>query len=66
DGTGFKFIEPDRKSIYEIINSALGIYFNKKPHFKKFIQNAMKQNFSWEKSAKEYERLYLKAIKNHC
>jgi hypothetical protein len=30
----------------------------------KLIKNAMEQNFSWEESAKEYVKLYIRAIEN--
>ncbi|MBN2403188.1 MAG: glycogen synthase GlgA [Spirochaetes bacterium] len=64
EGTGFKFQDPDGKAVYNIIELSLHTYFKMKPHFKKLIQNAMKQCFSWEDSAAEYVRLYMRAIEN--
>ncbi len=63
EGTGFKFLEPGSKAVYNIVKLALLVYSNKN-HLSKLIKNAMKQHFSWEESAKEYEKLYIKAIKN--
>ena len=65
EGTGFKFLEPTGDAIYNIVRLALLIYNNRKIHYNKLVQNAMKQHFTWEESAKEYEKLYSKAIKNH-
>ena len=64
EGTGFKFLEPNSNAIYNIIKLAL-LTFNNKTHFEKLIQKAMKQHFTWEESAKEYEKLYRKAVNNH-
>ena len=32
--------------------------FYKKDEWKKIMENAMSENYSWEKAAKEYEKLY--------
>ena len=63
-GTGFKFWEPSGKALYNTVYWALETYYNRKTHFQNLIQNAMRENFSWEKSAKEYISMYHKAIKN--
>jgi starch synthase len=63
-GTGFKFWEPSGKALYNTVYWALETYYNRKTHFQNLIQNAMQENFSWEKSAKEYISMYYKAIKN--
>ncbi len=63
-GTGFKFWEPSGKAIYNTVSWALDTYQNRRSHMQKLIQKAMKQNFSWEKSAAEYVRLYKMALKN--
>ena len=64
EGTGFKFWEPNGKAIYNTVYWALDTYRNRKPHLQKLIQKAMEQNFSWEESAKEYVKLYKRALKN--
>ena len=64
EGTGFKFWEPSGKAIYNTVLWGLDTYHNRKPHLQKLIKNAMEQNFSWEESAKEYVKLYIRAIEN--
>jgi len=64
NGTGFKFWEPGSEALYNTIYWAQDTYYNRKNHFKKLIQNAMQENFSWDKSAKEYVSIYYKALEN--
>jgi starch synthase len=63
-GTGFVFYEASAKAIYNTVGWILDTYFSRKPHMDGLIKQAMKQNFSWEKSAGEYVKLYLRALKN--
>lgn len=63
NGTGFKFYEPSSSALYNTVGWAISTYFDRKEHFLKLIKNAMKKDFSWEKSAKEYESLYEKSIR---
>jgi starch synthase len=44
------------------IARAVDFYKNKKVHWRKITENAMKTDLSWEKSAKEYLNLYSIAI----
>jgi len=62
-GTGFVFYEASGKAIYNTVGWALETYYNRKNHMERLIKRAMKQDFSWDKSAEEYVRLYLKALK---
>jgi starch synthase len=55
--TGFVFNEPSVGALLETIKRALLIYANAKV-WKQLQKNAMKKDFSWEKSAKEYIALY--------
>jgi starch synthase len=61
-GTGFKFKEYEVEKLFQTIQRALSIYRDK-PRWKRLIQRAMNQDFSWEKSASQYELLYQKALK---
>lgn len=61
-GDGFKFYNLDENSLFNTIGWALHTYYNNKKAMKKLIQNAMNKEFSWEKSAKEYIKLYKLAI----
>lgn len=60
---GFKFSQYDAKSMLACINDALAAY--KKPaEWKKLVQTAMNNDFSWNASAKAYEDLYRKMMKS--
>jgi starch synthase len=60
-GTGFMFSYFDEFSLYGQLVRALEVYKNKNV-WTKLQKNAMKADFSWDFSAKEYVRLYLRAI----
>jgi starch synthase len=62
EGTGFKFWEPSSGAIYGTVKWALETYYERKPHLQKLIRTAMVQSFSWEDSAREYMRLYKRAL----
>lgn len=64
EGTGFKFTGANVEALYNTVLYALETYHLNKPHFKKLIERAMKQHFSWEESSGEYVELYRKAIDN--
>ena len=55
--TGFLFKEYKVGAFLRIIKKALKFYQNEK-EWKKLIKRAMKKDFSWKKSAKEYLKLY--------
>lgn len=60
-GTGFVFEKYDRYAFLGTFMRAYEIY--KYPKIWQGIQKrAMKENFSWEKSAREYEKLFLRAL----
>ncbi|ABR29954.1 glycogen synthase [Thermosipho melanesiensis] len=61
-GNGFGFVEYDSSKLLKAVARALDFYKNKKVHWKKLIDNAMKTDLSWERSAKEYVKLYNKAM----
>jgi len=61
--TGFKMADTSPASLIATIERALQTY--KKPHiWNNIIRSAMKQDFSWEKSARKYVQLYEKALTN--
>jgi len=59
DGTGFKFVEYEAKAFMDQIREALKV-FHDGPGWMKLVKNGMRADFSWEKSAWEYIRLYEK------
>jgi starch synthase len=61
-GTGFLFQEYSATALVACLRRALAVYGEKK-RWNTLVQNGMKQNFSWEQSAKEYVKLYQKAMK---
>jgi len=63
-GTGFKFWEPTAGAIYYTVGWAVSTYFDRRDHIQKMIQNAMAQDYSWEKSARQYVALYERALAN--
>lgn len=60
-GNGFKFAEYSSKALLDKIKEALNIFENKEL-WNKLIQNGMKQDFSWQRSAQEYIELYNKIL----
>lgn len=63
-GTGFKFWEPSPRAIYYAVGWAVSTFYDRPKHIQKMIQTAMSRDYSWERSAHEYVRLYAKAIQN--
>jgi len=61
-GTGFLFDEYAAPALVDCLRRALEVYGNAK-RWKLLVQNGMKQDFSWEQSAREYVKVYRKAIR---
>ena len=61
-GTGFVFAEYSAAGLLDGVGRALALYRDKK-QWRLLMQNGMKRNFSWEHSAKEYLKLFRKALK---
>ncbi len=64
EGYGFSFKEYDKWQFFAQVVRAIETYRHKKV-WKKLQERAMAQDFSWESSAKEYIKLYEKAIYFH-
>jgi len=60
-GNGFVFRKYDSREMLNAIKFALEVYRNKGV-WQDIMTRAMKQDFSWEKSAREYVELYRKAM----
>ncbi|MDD4901398.1 MAG: glycogen/starch synthase [Patescibacteria group bacterium] len=58
--TGFLFKKFASAEFYKTLTRALNIYYQEPGVWRQLQLNGMKQNFSWEKSAKEYLKLYKK------
>ena len=60
--TGFTFKKYSGQELYKTINKALESYYKNKPLWLKLQINDLKQDFSWNKPAHEYLKLYKKMI----
>jgi starch synthase len=58
--TGFVFKKFDSATLYKTLKQALNVYYNKPKIWHRLQLNGMKKDFSWNKSAKEYLKLYKK------
>ena len=56
-GTGFLFTDYTPEAFATAVNAALKAFKNQK-QWRKLVQNAMSQDFSWERSASAYLNLY--------
>ena len=57
-GTGFKFDYLSSDAIFDTVGWAVSTYFDRPKHFTAMRKAAMKCDFSWKNSAKEYEKIY--------
>ena len=61
-GTGFLFKPSETDEWITQLQKALAL-FPKKTIWRSLMKNGMKEDFSWDKAAKEYVRLYRRALK---
>ena len=57
-GTGFSFANYNAHEMLYTVKYALDVFNNRKREWNKMIDRAMAKDFSWNTSAKEYEKLY--------
>ncbi|MBN1868792.1 glycogen synthase GlgA [Candidatus Sumerlaeota bacterium] len=62
EGTGFMFDDPTPRALYDTVGWAVSTYYDRPRHVEQLAARAMRQDFSWEKSAVEYEDLYRLAL----
>lgn len=55
---GFSFKEFSADSLKRAIKRALNVYYNQPKKWRQLQANGMKKDFSWDKSAKEYLKIY--------
>ena len=65
-GTGFVFNDISTIAFKNTMGWALATWYNNKKAYKKLQQRGMKQEFSWKKAVKQYEKVYEKAQKRHA
>jgi starch synthase len=61
-GTGFLFDEYSAPELVDCLRRALEVYGNRNK-WKRLMRNGMKQDFSWARSAREYVKVYRKAMR---
>ena len=61
DGTGFVFHDLSPDSLANTVGWAVSTWYDRPAHIERLRQNAMRQDFSWDRAAREYEQLYLDA-----
>lgn len=64
-GNGFTFELYEPCALLEAMKRALTIYTNYPEQWRRLMVNAMKADYSWDRSAQEYVQLYEKAIHKH-
>ena len=57
-GTGFLFDDLNPSAIYNTAGWAVWAWYNQREHIDAMRLRAMQQNFSWEKSARKYVKMY--------
>ena len=60
-GNGFTFEQYDEKALTRCIHQAVAVYKNKRL-MSELAEKAFHYNFSWDKSAKEYQKLYQQCL----
>lgn len=55
---GFSFVAQNGAALLETVQRALAVYQQQPGHWLQLMQTGMKQDWSWNRSAAEYERLY--------
>jgi starch synthase len=56
-GNGFKFAESDADALLRTVGHAVDLY-RQRDQWSRLVHNAMACDFSWNRSAQEYQRLY--------
>jgi starch synthase len=61
-GTGFVFAGMSAAAFLETVERAIGVYRNQPEQWLAIMRNGMRQDWSWQRSAQEYERLYERLV----
>ncbi|MET0593476.1 MAG: glycogen synthase GlgA, partial [Polyangiaceae bacterium] len=61
-GTGFVFHDLTPGSLYNVVGWAASTWYDRPDHISKMREQAMREDFSWARSAVEYERIYREAV----
>lgn len=61
--TGFSFIPYTPEALRDTVRRALDLYHHQPDQWLQVQRTAMRQDWSWDRSAAEYERLYLSVVR---
>ena len=61
-GTGFSFHDYTAHALYETVKWALTLYRTRPDDFRSVVRTAMRQDWSWDRSAAAYEDLYRRVL----
>jgi starch synthase len=64
DGTGFVFTEPNADDTLAALKRGIDCFTNDPASFQNRMHLGMRQRFSWENTATQYEHIYTEALKN--
>ncbi|RMF04802.1 MAG: glycogen synthase GlgA [Bacteroidetes bacterium] len=62
-GTGFKYDANTPEAIANTIGWAVSTYYDRKHHLQAMIDRAMRQDFGWPRSARQYVDLYQESLR---
>ena len=62
-GNGFVFKDYKSDNVIKVISKACAVY-NDKENWEKLVKQVMECDFSWNRSAKEYIKIYNKLLEN--
>ena len=57
-GTGFSFTNYNAHEMLDTVRRAEVVYYDKKRDWNKIVERAMTADFSWNNSARQYEKMY--------
>lgn len=58
EGTGFLIDSPSSDAIFATVEKVISLWYHEKERVKEIRLRGMSKNFSWDISAKEYEKIY--------
>jgi starch synthase len=62
-GNGFAFVDYSAEALVRAVRQAVDCLASRPPHWRKLMEEGMRQKFSWEETARGYADLYVKALK---
>ncbi len=64
-GTGFKFSPADPMALHFGVGLAISTYYDRRHHFEGLVERGMSRDFSWTRSAQQYEQAYRHALRKN-